>query len=177
MEISPVELLLRVSAASVGAGEQPPNTNSGPYVKRVLARTGNKERDPWCASQVTDWGVLALGNQWPVARSASVVTIVEWAKAHGCLRVPNWIDDGVPRIGDLYAVWYAKKNRFAHIGLIIDVGEAFTVEVRDGNTSSPHDTDPARQREGWLVAEKPRVLTLKDRLIRWTTALPDAIGP
>lgn len=170
--LSPIDLLLRVSAASVGAGESPPNTNHGPYVKRVLARTGNAEGDPWCASQVTDWGVLSLLTAWPVPRTASVMVIADWAQAQGCRYVPKGSGPGQPQVGDLYLLWSASLKRWGHMGLIIAAtAGSVTVTARDGNTSDPTDTDPATQREGWLVAEKSRTLTGKDRLVRWVDAL------
>lgn len=168
--LSPVELLLRVSQAAVGAGEQPPNTNRGPYVKRVLARTGLKDGHPWCAAVVTDWGVCALGDAWPVVRSASVVAMAEWAQRAKCRYVPGLVGDGVPQVGDLYVLHYPTLKRFAHVGLVISVN-GLRIGVRDGNTSDPHDTDPARQREGWGVFEKMRTLTPADRLLRWREAL------
>jgi hypothetical protein len=167
--LSPVELLLRVSAATVGAGEFPPNSNAGPYVQRVQRSTGNRPPDPWCASYVTDVGLQALGTLWPVRRSASVVQLCEWAKAQGCRYIPGTLGVGVPQPGDLYALWYPKLGRWAHVGIVLSV-EAGTlrVQVRDGNTSSPGATpNAALDRDGWLVAEKRRTLTRQDRLIRW----------
>lgn len=162
ISLSPVELLLRVSAASVGACESPPNTNAGPYVERVLKRTGNKKGDPWCAAQVTDWGVLALGDAWPVKRSASVQQIADWALTAKC-RV---IATKVPALpGDLFVLWFSKLNRFAHIGLVTGVNADGSVKTREGNTSG------AGSREGWLVADRTRKLTDADRLIRWTMAM------
>jgi len=168
-----IDMVLRVSAASVGAGEQPPGSNGGPYVKRVLAATGNKEGDPWCASQFSQWGSLALGDKWPVPMSASVMTVAAWAEKVGVRHVPTTTGDGVPRIGDGYVMWNVKRGRWAHIGLIIgtDPKNPLRVQVRDGNTSLPADQNPETNREGWLVAEKWRVLTPKDRLVRWVDAM------
>jgi len=165
-----VELLLRVSQAAVGTGEQPPNSNRGPYVKRVLARTGLSEGHPWCAAAVTDWGVCAFGDAWPVVRSASVVQMADWAQQANCRYIPSEGGAGVPQVGDLYVLHYPTLKRFAHVGLVISV-DGLRIGVRDGNTSDPHDTDPARQREGWGVFEKTRTLTSADRLLRWTEAL------
>jgi hypothetical protein len=158
--ISPVDLLLRVSAASVGACESPPNTNAGPYVERVLRRTGNAKGDPWCAAQVTDWGVLALGDAWPVRRSASVQQIALWARERQCVHPP-----AEAQVGDLFVLWYPSLNRFAHIGIVIGVNANGTIATREGNTSG------AGSREGWVVADRLRTLGTKDRVIRWTTAL------
>lgn len=173
IQLTPIEIYLRVSAASVGAGETPPNTNHGPYPRRVLARTGNKEGDAWCAAQVTDWGVIALGAAWPCAQTAGVMALCAWAEQAKVRYVPNAAQDarGKPRVGDLYVLWSPEHKRWAHVGVIIEVGAGLAVKVRDGNTSLPGDTNPETQREGWLVAEKWRTLTIKDRLIRWVDAM------
>jgi hypothetical protein len=172
ISIDAIELVLRCSKGAVGAGEYPPNTNRGPFVRRVLARTGNKEGDPWCASWVTDVGTIALEHRWPVLRSASVAAICEWARVEKCRYIPSASGMGKPQVGDLYALWNEKLQRWAHIGFVIAVGDGTQITVRDGNTSDPKDTDPDTNREGWLVAEKPRTLTKKDRIIRWIEALP-----
>lgn len=166
--LDPVDLLLMVSAASVGAGESPPNTNAGPYVRRTLAVTGNKEGDPWCASQVSRWGQIAFGKRWPLPLSAGVMALCNAAERHGIRYIPGQSGKGAPQIGDLYALWYPKKKRWAHIGLVVEVKPGtLRILARDGNTSDPKDTDPETNREGWLVAEKWRTLTPNDRLIRW----------
>jgi hypothetical protein len=167
-----IDLMLRVSAASIGAGEYPPNTNAGPYVKVVLAATGNKEGDPWCASQFNRWGKLALGDAWPVPMSASVMAVSAWAEREKVRYVPS-TGEHRARVGDGYVMWNKKLGRWAHIGLVVKVDDAnpLRVFVRDGNTALPHDENAATAREGWLVAEKWRTLTDKDRLIRWVDAV------
>ena len=159
MTIDPIDLVLRVAQATLGAGESPPGTNAGPYVERVLKRVGFGKGAPWCAAWVSDVGALALGPQWPVKPSASVVAICEWAKGAGCrleaTKTPA-------RRGDLFALWYPKLGRFAHIGLVLRVDpDGRTVETLEGNTSG------AGERDGWLVWSKTRTLTRKDCLIRW----------
>jgi len=160
VEITPVDLLLRVSAASVGASEHPPNTNAGPYVERVQRRTGNAKGDAWCASQVTDWGVLAFGDAWPVRRTASCAQMGAWAASTGCLV------EGPAHVGDLFLIWFPKLGRFAHVGLVTGVHADGRISTREGNTSG------AGSREGWMVADRTRTLSPKDRLIRWTEVFP-----
>jgi hypothetical protein len=154
ISISPVDLLLKVSASSVGASEHPPNTNAGPYVERVLARTGNAKGDPWCAAQVTDWGVLA------VVRSAGCAAIGTWAKAKGVLYEPP-----SAQVGDIFLVWFPKLKRFGHTGLVIGVNPDGSIESREGNTSG------SGSREGWLVADRTRTLNKLDRVVRWVDAM------
>lgn len=163
MQISPIDLLLKVSAASVGACESPPNSNAGPYVERVLARTKTPKGSPWCAAQVTDWGVIAFGDAWPVKRSASVQEIAQWAADAKC----RYVATKTPaEPGDLFCLWYPSLKRYAHIGVVVSVeADGKTIGTVEGNTSG------SGSREGWLVAEKTRVLTDKDRLVRWVNVL------
>jgi hypothetical protein len=159
MEISPVDLVLRVASATLGASEVPPNTNTGPYVERVLAGTHTPKGNPWCAAWVTDVGTHALGERWPVLRTASVQQMAEWAESKGIRYTAK------PQIGDLFCLWFPKLNRFAHVGIVAAVqtdGQIVTVE---GNTSG------AGEREGWMVASKLRKLGRQDRLIRWAALL------
>lgn len=162
LSLSPVELVLRVASATVGACESPPNTNAGPYVKRVLARTGLPEGHPWCAAWVTDVGLCAFGDAWPVRRTASVQQMAEWAAKATC----RYVATKTPaKPGDLFCLWYPKLNRWAHVGLVVSVAkDGKTCTTIEGNTSG------SGSREGWLVAEKTRVLGPRDRLIRWTEA-------
>ena len=163
IQITPVDLVLKVAAASLGACESPPNSNAGPYVERVLARTGHKAGAPWCAAWTTDVGVIALGDAWPVVRSASVQQQCEWAAKVGCRKIATKTP---AKPGDLFALWYPKMGRWAHIGFVVSVAkDGKTVQTLEGNTSG------TGSREGWLVASKTRVLTSKDRLIRWVDVL------
>lgn len=160
LTLTPVELLLRVARATVGASEVPANTNAGPYVERVLQRTGNRRGDPWCAAWVTDIGVIALGDAWPVRRTASVQQMANWAREQQC----RYIGATAPAVvGDLFCLYFPSLQRFAHVGIVSSVAEdGMTIRTIEGNTSG------AGSREGWLVAERSRVLTSADRLIRWS---------
>lgn len=163
ISLTPVDLVLRVASATVGACESPPHTNAGPYVERVLKRTGLGAGYPWCAAYVTDVGVCALGKDWPVIRSASVVQLCDWAAKANC----RYVATKTPaKPGDLFCLWYPKLNRWAHVGMVTGVEpDGKTCRTVEGNTSG------AGSREGWVVAERTRVLGPRDRLIRWTEAL------
>ncbi len=164
--LSAVDLVLRVAGAAEGACESPPNTNAGPYVARVLQRTKTPIGSPWCAAFVADIGVQALGEAWPMVRSASVQQCCEWAESKGVRYVPKATGKGVPQVGDCFALWFPSLNRWAHIGFVTRVVKGTTVETIEGNTSG------AGSRDGWLVARRTRTLTAADRLIRWAEAMP-----
>jgi hypothetical protein len=156
MTISPVELVLRVARATVGACESPPSSNAGPFVERVLKVTGNKAGDPWCAAYVAHIGTTALGRSgWPVLKSAGCQALYEWAEKRGAIAT-------VPSPGDVFLLWYPSLNRYAHTGFVTTVGGAGqpcgTIE---GNTSG------GGSREGWLVAERTRSFGPRDRFIQW----------
>jgi len=159
ISLSPVDLLLRVAAATVGAGEHG-GPNAGPYVERVQRTTGNKPPDPWCASWVADVGVCAFGPKgWPVPKSAGCAFLGDWAQGKGLLRTS-------PVRGDVFLLYYASKKRFAHTGLVTRVLDGGKIETIEGNTNS------GGSREGWLVATRTRVVGPDDRFIRWTDAAP-----
>ena len=164
--LSPVDLVLRVARATVGASEVPANTNRGPFVDRVLKVTGTPSGNPWCAAFTTMIGVEALGDAWPVRKSASVQQQCDWAAKAKC-RLVATKTPAMP--GDLFALYYASLKRYAHIGFVVSVAaDGKTVETVEGNTSG------AGEREGWCVWSKTRVLTPKDRLIRWVDVLKTA---
>ena len=66
MIISEIDLVLKVSAASIGAAEVG-GLNRGPYMERVQKRAG----DAWCASRVAAVGVSALEERLPMPLSGS----------------------------------------------------------------------------------------------------------
>jgi hypothetical protein len=165
--IDATELVLRVARATIDAQEI--GVNNGAFVRRVQAYTGNKPPDAWCASFTTMCGVVALGDQWAVRKSGRVQHQCEWAQARGV----RFVGRRAPaQPGDLFALWFASLGRWAHIGFVDTVAaDGYTITTIEGNTSDPKNRDPARDREGWLVATKTRRLTENDRLIRWASLL------
>lgn len=159
MDIKPVDLLLRVASATLGASEVPANTNAGPYVERVLQSTHTPKGNPWCAAWVTDVGTHALGELWPVKRTASVQEMADWAESKGIRYVAK------PQQGDLFCLYIPSEGRLAHIGIVASVNQDGSIVTLEGNTSG------AGEREGWMVASKVRKLGRRDRLIRWVELL------
>ncbi|UOF79577.1 chap domain [Caudoviricetes sp.] len=108
-------------------------------------------------------GVTALGDAWPVKKTASVQQMCEWAEQARCRYVAA---KSPAQVGDLFCLYYPKLKRWAHVGIITAVeANGKTVRTIEGNTSG------SGSREGWLVAEKTRTLTEADRLIRWVGVL------
>lgn len=154
-----VELLLRVAAATEGAPEI--GANAGPYVTRVLARTGLGPGHPWCAAYVADVGRCALGRDWPLPMTAGCAALGEFARTRAVL-----LDE--PKAGDVFLLWYPSLNRYAHAGFVVRVTGERTVETIEGNTNADGG------REGWLVARRTRRLGTQDRVIRWPALLAPA---
>lgn len=155
--LNAIDLVLRVAAKSTGASEHPPNTNSGPYVERVLASVGLVKGQPWCAADVYDTGRIALGPLWPAPKTGGCQFLYEWG-------VGKKIVHPTPERGDVFVVWHPELGRFAHTGFIIAV-DGLTCTTHEGNTSG------GGSREGWMAAERTRVFGPKDRFLRWITLL------
>jgi hypothetical protein len=163
MTFTPIDVVLRVAQATLGASEVPANTNAGPFVARCLQTTGLPVGHPWCAAWTTMIGTTALGAEWPVLASASVQQQVDWAAKRQVRRVAT---ETPAQPGDLFALYYPALKRWAHIGFVWTVAaDGTTVTTLEGNTSG------TGSREGWLVASKTRTLTKQDRLIRWPLLL------
>src|SRR5690242_16523378 len=143
MQISVVDLVLRNAAGRVGASEVPANTNSGPYVERVLKRVGLKKGQPWCAAEIADVGAMALEKAWPLPLTGGCQELHDWAVKQGVL-----VDK--PERGDVFLVWHPELGRFAHTGFIVDVLADGSCSTHEGNTSGNGS------REGWIVAERTR---------------------
>lgn len=152
-----IDIVLRVAAEAEGACESPPNTNSGPFVERVLAGVGLKKGDPWCAAWVYDVGRKALGERWPLPKTGGCAILGEFAQAQGILR-------GTPEIGDVFLIYHAELKRFAHTGFIVGPNN----DTLSGNTSG------AGSREGWLVGRRVWRFSPEDRFIRWLSLVKEA---
>lgn len=69
--------------------------NRGRFVEAIIASTGNKPGDAWCASAVYYLGRGILGARWPLPRTASCDELLKFARAREILR-PS------PRRGDVF---------------------------------------------------------------------------
>jgi hypothetical protein len=147
------ELVMRVADATEGAQEV--GANDGKYVRRILKLVGHESPQPWCAAYVSDVGVAALKDKWPLPKTAGCATLGDFAKRKTML-------SETPMRGDVFLIFYAKKNRFAHTGFVTRVISSTQYETIEGNT----DDDGGR--EGWGVFRKTRTIGPHDRFIRWS---------
>jgi hypothetical protein len=153
--MSPIEILVRVAGATVGASEVPADSNAGPFVERCLRITGLGAGHPWCAAFVAMCGLETFGPLWPLPKTASCAALGTFAQEKGVLEV-------APAVGDVFLLHFPKLGRFAHTGFVVgvDAGQILTIE---GNTNA------GGGREGWLVARRTRKPGAEDRFVRWIT--------
>lgn len=152
-----VDLLLRVASATEGATEI--GNNAGPYVTRVLKRTGLSAGNPWCAAWIADVGRIAFDSRWPLPLTASCWQLGDFAYRKGALAE-------TPEVGDVFLLHYPSLNRFAHTGLVTEVLPDGRIRTLEGNTND------GGSREGWGVFRRTRTPGARDRFIRWTQLVP-----
>lgn len=151
--------------------ELPPNSNRGQVVDRLQSFVGldPKSANPWCACAVSYAGYYGLydpvskKSAWPLPLTAGCVVLAEFAAKHEVLYA-------TPQEGDVFLIWHAELNRFAHTGFVVSPAGAAWNTI-EGNTSKPGDTNPATQREGWGWFSRVRTFGPKDRFIRWADLL------
>jgi hypothetical protein len=161
VNIAAIDLVIRVARATTGASELPPGSNRGPYVERVLKLVGLGPGKPWCAAQVANVGIGALGEHWPLPRTGGCQELHDWAHTRGLLA-------STPSRGDVFLVWHTELGRFAHTGLVLEVQPDGSCTTHEGNTSR------GGSREGWIAAERVRRFKPADRFIQWTSLVEDA---
>jgi hypothetical protein len=145
----------------VGVTEDPKGSNRGVCVDYWIRECGLDPKGgfAWCAAFAGQMGRQALGDAWPVPRSASVAAIVAWASAKTGVLLDS------PVAGDLIFFWHADLKRYAHIGIVTAVGTAGAVSTIEGNTA------PDGGREGWGVMVKQRKAGPGVKFGRWTAVL------
>lgn len=158
IEVSSVDLVLRVAAATEGASEVPANTNSGPFVEPTLRLVGLKKGDPWCAAWLYRIGATALPGLWPLPATGGCAALDEFAVAHH-VRMTK------PERGDAFLIYHASLKRMGHVGLVLSVNADGSAETISGNTSG------AGSREGWIVGKRTWHFAAEDRFIRWANLL------
>lgn len=156
--ITSLDAVIGCALCTVGASEIPANTNSGPYVERILKQVGLKKGDPWCAAALYDWGKTGIRALWPLPATGSCAMLASYASTKDVL-----MDE--PMIGDAFLIWEPTLNRFGHTGLIVGPNN----DTVSGNTSG------AGSREGWIVGRRLWTFKPQDKFIRWNSLLaPEA---
>lgn len=135
--------------------EQTPN--AGPGVTDMLKLTGLGPGHPWCAAGVAWCGVAALGDRWPVPRTASCYQLGEWGRKKKVLR-------DAPAPGAIFLIYFDGLRRFGHTGIVESVED-------DGYIAWEGNTNPGGGREGYGVFRRKRKVGPKDRFLYWWEAL------
>lgn len=153
--INPIEAVLAFCRKFKEVKEEPINSNRSTEIDYWLKQLGVPLGLPWCAAYVTYCGVTAMGNAWPVLRSASVQAIVTWYEGKG-----KKLSD-TPQPGDLMVIYYTNLNRYGHIGIVNTVSPNGTFTCWEGNTN----TDGSR--DGYKVALQNRKVGPRMKFLRW----------
>lgn len=135
----------------------------GPSIEIFQRAADIPPGSPWCAAFVNFCAEMAsaLKNEWSpleqVKREGYVQDYYDWAKNKGKLIKAEDIGPG-----DLFVIWFPKKERYAHIGFVdvVDL-EGMLFTTIEGNTNE------SGGREGFMVAARPRHITDMVRFIRW----------
>jgi hypothetical protein len=166
VNISPTDLFVRCALSAVGAQEVPAGSNAGMFVERCQKVTGGKKGDAWCCDFVSMIGKTALKENWPLPLTGSVAELAAFAQKNNVL-------DVVPKVGDLFVVWFDSLKRFSHVGVVLAVNVDGSIDSISGNTTDPViHVDGASSREGWCVSHRPWHITPQDRFVRWVNLLP-----
>lgn len=99
--------------------------NRGPWIGRMLAKTGLSQGYAWCAAFVGYCCWLAEFDAGPKSGRAAVRNWAKWAKTDNRLGFK-------PERGDL--MYWLNKNQTGHIGFVVDV-EGEWVTTIEGNTN------------------------------------------
>lgn len=147
--------------------EEQGGPNRGPAVELFLRAADLRRGAPWCAAFVNacaEYGFALRNLRSPlekVGRQGFVQDYVTYGKGQGW--EVGW-DEVEP--GDLFALWFPSKDRYAHIGLVYDPPRA---GVPDGEfTTIEGNTGDQGEREGYKVATRKRPLSDGVIFLRWT---------
>lgn len=145
----PRKRVLSTALALIGTRETT-GKNDGPIIEDILASTGNAKGDPYCAA-FCYWCYLQSGIGNIVPRSA---WSPDWVAR------PTWTRErggATPRPGDPFGIYFASKNRVAHVGLVRQWGRQSVITV-EANTSPEAAAGSAADRDGGGIWSKRRLI-------------------
>lgn len=143
------ERVLGVATALIGTAEAT-GKNDGPKIEAILASTGNRKGDPYCAA-FNFYCYREAGLAKLVPRSA---WSPDWVKN------PTWtLAQGgrEPQPADAFGIYFPRKERVAHTGLV-KKWSAPTVLTIEGNTSPEAAAGSAADRDGGGIWSKRRLV-------------------
>lgn len=153
---------LHEARAFIGLEEE--GDNRGPAVEFFQMHGEIDPGQAWCAAFVNGCVHTACAKQnvqsplEEVALEGFVQSYIDWAEAKGAIIDPPGVQPG-----DLFALYHAGFERFAHIGFVFDpprdTARYSTIEGNAGDEG---------EREGYKVTSRIRRLTDGTAFIRWT---------
>lgn len=136
--------------------------NRGPAVEFFQKLGEIEPGQAWCAAFVNACVEIASGKKnlrstlERIPLQGYVQSYVEHAEDRGWMREPEEVEPG-----DLFALYFPNRGRFAHIGFVYDV-------PRDGQFSTIEgNTDDEASREGIKVASRVRDVSEGTVFFRW----------
>jgi hypothetical protein len=154
----PREDVMGVARSLIGTTEET-GRNDGPVIEAILASTGNRKGDPYCAAFVYFCGREA-GHPRLYPRSA-------WSP--DMVQSPTWTRAGggqEPRAADAFGIFFPKKGRVAHTGLIESASRSVFTTV-EGNTSPEAAAGSAADRDGGGIWRKRRLRSQVHSVRSW----------
>jgi hypothetical protein len=139
-----------VAAESLLGTTEATGRNDGPVIEAILASTGNRKGDPYCAA-FNFYCYQEAGLAKLVPRSA---WSPDWVKN------PTWtLAQGgrAPRPADAFGIYFPRKGRVAHTGLVKSWAPP-TVLTIEGNTSPEAAAGSAADRDGGGIWSKRRLV-------------------
>lgn len=134
----------------LGVHEQPPGSNSGPFISTWLQSAGVPNHEPWCMAFVHAMFLkvgMALGG------GASVGNFEAWARQHGDLvgrpqpgdiACYDWNDDNWPDHVGIVDHVTARHGEIVHFDGSVEFTQPGDVIALEGNTSVQNDSDGGR---------------------------------
>lgn len=154
------EDVIRAAASALGWTEAT-GKNDGPRIEAILASTGNRRGDPYCAAFVY-WSGLTAGHPRLYPRSAwspDMTAAPTWTRARGGRE---------PRAADTFGIYFPAKGRVAHTGLI-ESASASVFTTIEGNTSPDAKPGSVADRDGGGVWRKRRLRSQVHAVRDWVT--------
>jgi hypothetical protein len=154
----------RIYTAEIGIRERTGN-NDGLRVEEYLRYVKLKKGDPWCAAFVC-WALGKAGVENPRSgwspdlfpRQKIVWERTRMTKIQAELQRSRNAD--FPRHGDVFGIWFADRQRIAHVGFVDKWTDDWLITV-EGNTNE------AGSREGDGVYRKRRLIRSIWQVARW----------
>lgn len=152
--------VMAVARALIGTTERT-GRNDGPVIEAILASTGNRRGDPYCASFIYYCGMKA-GHPRLYPKSAwspDMVRNPTWTRAHGGRE---------PQAGDAAGIYFPAKGRIAH-ALFIEQSRPSVFVTIEANTSPEAKPGSAADRDGGGIWRKRRLRSQVHSVRDWIT--------